>query len=72
MKELLHGNVLVEFPRSFLMCDSASPERELNETKASNSSEKEFGVMVIRMLKQLDDKYTRLNEKFNSMRISPT
>lgn len=41
-----------------------SPERVLNEIQASSISEKELRVMVIRMFKWLDDKYTQLSDNY--------
>ena len=37
-----------------------SPEKELNEIEASNVSDIEFKVMVIRMLKELSENYIRI------------
>ncbi|KAK1346717.1 hypothetical protein QTO34_000577 [Cnephaeus nilssonii] len=44
-----------------------SPERELNDIETSSLSEKEFRVMVIRMFKRMDDKYTQLNDKYTQL-----
>ena len=48
------------------MEDSTLPE--LNELEASKLSDMEFKRMVIRMLKELIDKYKALHENYNSMK----
>ena len=40
----------------------------LNETEASNLSDIEFKVMVIRMLKELSENYKELSENYISMK----
>ena len=37
-----------------------SPEKELSEIEASNLSDTEFKIMVIRMLKELSENYREL------------
>ena len=43
-------------------------EKELSEIEASNPSDIEFKTMVIRMLKDLSDKYKELSGNYNSMK----
>ena len=38
------------------------PEEELNEMEANNLSDTEFKVMVIRILKELSDKYNNMKK----------
>ena len=45
-----------------------SPEKELNEIEARTLSDKEFKIMVVRMLKELTDNYRKLSENYNSMK----
>ena len=44
-----------------------SPEKELNETEASNVSDIEFKVMVIRMLKELSENYISMKKNIETM-----
>ena len=46
-----------------------SPEKEPNETKASNLSDIEFKVMVIRMLKELSENYKDLSGNLSLIHI---
>ena len=45
-----------------------SPERLLNEIEATKLSDIKFKIMVIRMLKELLDKYKKLSENYSSMK----
>ena len=45
-----------------------SPQKELNEMKASKLSDIEFKIMVIRMFKELTDNYKELSKNYNSMK----
>ena len=44
-----------------------SPEKELNETEASNVSDIEFKVMGIRMLKELSENYISMKKNIETM-----
>lgn len=44
-----------------------SPERELNEFEVGSLSETEFRVMVIKIFKRLEDKYTQLNNNYTQL-----
>ena len=44
-----------------------SPEKELNEIEASNFSDTEFKVMVIRMLKELSGNYISMKKDIETM-----
>ena len=45
-----------------------SPEKELNETEASNLSDIKFKVMGLRMLKELSENYKELSGNYISMK----
>ena len=45
-----------------------SPVKELNEIEASNLSDIEFKKMIIRMLKELSEKYKELNGTYSNMK----
>lgn len=45
------------------------PEKELNEIKASNFSEKKLIVVVIRMLKHLGEKFTSICKNKRKLRM---
>ena len=42
--------------------------KQLNEMEITKLSDKEFKLMVIKMLKELTDNYRELNENYNSMK----
>lgn len=44
-----------------------TPEKELNKMEASNLSDIEFKVMVIKMLKEFSENYKKLSRNYNSM-----
>ena len=44
-----------------------SPERVLNETEASNLSDTEFKIMIIRMLKELSENYKELYGSYKKL-----
>ena len=44
-------------------------EKELNETEISNLPEKEFKIMVIKMLTELGRRMEEHSEKFNKEKI---
>ncbi|KAK1346435.1 hypothetical protein QTO34_000291 [Cnephaeus nilssonii] len=46
----------------------ASPEKEANEMKADNLSEKEFREMVIRWLKRMEDKFDNMSKNQEEMK----
>ena len=45
-----------------------SPLKELNEMEVTKLSDMEFKIMVIKMLKELMDKYKKLSENYISMK----
>ena len=44
-----------------------SPEKELNEMEASNLSDIEFKVMIIRMLKELSENYNSMKKDIETI-----
>ena len=46
----------------------ASPEKEVNELEASNLSEQEFRVMIIRWLKRMEDKFDNMSKNQEEMK----
>lgn len=47
-----------------------SPEDELNEMEVNHLSDKEFRVMVTRVLKQFSENYKQLNEYYTGLNES--
>ena len=45
-----------------------SPLKELNKMEGTKLSDKEFKIVVIKMLKELTDNYKKLSENYNSMK----
>ena len=45
-----------------------SPEKELNEIEASNPSDIEFTIMVIRIFREISEDYKELSGNYSSMK----
>ena len=44
-----------------------SSEKKLNETEASNLSDIEFKIMVVRMVNKLSENYKELHRRYNEL-----